>query len=35
LIAVMQPANASSITLAERLGFTFNRRDVTPRGEDV
>jgi len=34
-IAVIQPANASSITLAERLGFTFNRRDVTPRGEDV
>ncbi len=35
LIAVIQPANASSITLAERLGFTFNRHDVTPRGEDV
>ncbi len=35
LIAVIQPANASSITLAERLGFTFNRHDVPPRGEDV
>lgn len=30
LIVVIQPANASSITLAERLGFTFNRHDVTP-----
>jgi len=35
LIAVIQPANASSITLAKWLGFTFNRHDVTPRGEDV
>ena len=35
LIAVIQPANASSITLAERLGFTFDRHDVTPRGEAV
>jgi len=30
LIAVIQPANTSSITLAERLGFTYNRHDVTP-----
>lgn len=29
LIAVIHPANASSITLAQRLGFTFNRHDVT------
>ncbi|MGI9156937.1 MAG: GNAT family N-acetyltransferase [Marmoricola sp.] len=35
LIAVIQPANASSIALAERLGFTFDRHDVTPRGEEV
>jgi len=35
LIAVIQPANASSINLAERLGFTFNRHDVTPRGAEV
>ena len=35
LIAVIQPANASSVTLAERLGFSFDRHDVTPRGEDV
>ncbi len=35
LIAVIHPANASSITLAERLGFTFDRHDVTPRGEEV
>lgn len=35
LIAVIQPANTLSITLAERLGFTFDRPDVTPRGEPV
>jgi L-amino acid N-acyltransferase YncA len=35
LIAVIQPANASSVTLAERLGFSFDRHDVTPSGEDV
>src|SRR5664280_2479011 len=35
LIAVIQPANTASIALAERLGFTFDRRDVTPRDVDV
>jgi len=35
LIAVIQPANVASITLAERLGFTFDRHDVTPRGDEV
>ena len=35
LIAVIQPANAASITLAERLGFRFERDDVTPSGIDV
>jgi RimJ/RimL family protein N-acetyltransferase len=35
LIAVIQPTNTASIALAERLGFTFDRRDVTPRNVDV
>jgi RimJ/RimL family protein N-acetyltransferase len=35
LIAVIQPANTPSIALAERLGFTFERRDVTPRDVEV
>ncbi len=35
LIALIQPANASSITLAQRLGFTFDRHEVTPRGDKV
>lgn len=35
LIAVIHPANAASITLAERLGFVFDRRDRTPRDVDV
>jgi RimJ/RimL family protein N-acetyltransferase len=35
LIAVIQPANTASIALAERLGVTFDRRDVTPRDVDV
>jgi RimJ/RimL family protein N-acetyltransferase len=35
LIAVIQPANTASIALAQRLGFTFDRRDVTPRDVDV
>jgi RimJ/RimL family protein N-acetyltransferase len=35
LIAVIQPTNTASIALAERLGFTFDRRDVTPRDVDV
>ena len=35
LIAVIQPANAASITLAERLGFRFDRDDVTPSGIEV
>lgn len=30
LIAVIDPANAASIRLAERLGFGFDREDVTP-----
>lgn len=35
LIAVIDPSNAASITLAERLGFGFDRPDVTPRGQAV
>jgi RimJ/RimL family protein N-acetyltransferase len=35
LIAVIDPANTSSIALAERLGFAVDRRDVTPRGVSV
>ena len=35
LIAVIQPANAASVTLAERLGFGFDRDDVTPSGVEV
>ncbi len=35
LIAVIQPDNASSIALAERLGFGFDRTDVTPLGDQV
>jgi RimJ/RimL family protein N-acetyltransferase len=35
LIAVIQPANAASIALAERLGFGFDRDDVTPSGVEV
>ena len=35
LIAVIQPANIPSIALAERLGFTFDRCDVTPRDVEV
>lgn len=35
LIAVIHPANAASIALAERLGFVFDRHDRTPRDVDV
>lgn len=35
LIAVIDPANAASITLAARLGFHLDRHDSTPRGQDV
>lgn len=35
LIAVIDPRNAPSIRLAERLGFTLGRRDVTPTGTPV
>ena len=35
LIAVIQPGNTASITLAERLGFRFDRADVTPSGVAV
>jgi RimJ/RimL family protein N-acetyltransferase len=35
LIAVIHPANAVSIALAERLGFVFGRHDKTPRDVDV
>ncbi|HET9422226.1 MAG TPA: GNAT family N-acetyltransferase [Nocardioides sp.] len=35
LIAVIQPGNAASIGLAERLGFGFDRDDVTPSGVEV
>ncbi|MGJ9412349.1 GNAT family N-acetyltransferase [Aeromicrobium sp. CF4.19] len=33
LIANIAPRNAPSIALAERLGFTFERHDVTPTGK--
>lgn len=35
LIAVIEPANSASITLAERLRFAFDRHDLTPRGDEV
>jgi RimJ/RimL family protein N-acetyltransferase len=35
LIAVIQPGNAASVTLAERLGFSFDRADVTPSDIEV
>ena len=35
LIAVIEPENTMSIKLAEKLGFTPNRHDVTPRGGNV
>jgi RimJ/RimL family protein N-acetyltransferase len=35
LIAVIQPDNAASISLAERLGFGFDRDDVTQSGVEV
>ena len=35
LIAVIQPGNVASVGLAERLGFRFDRADVTPREIEV
>ena len=35
LVAVIHPDNAASIRLATRLGFTFDRRDITPRAVEV
>lgn len=35
LIAVIDPRNAPSITLAVRLGFALDRPDVTPTGTPV
>ncbi|WP_411699297.1 GNAT family N-acetyltransferase [Conyzicola sp.] len=35
LIAVIDPRNAASVTLALRLGFVFDRDDVTPTGVAV
>ncbi|MDV3222439.1 GNAT family N-acetyltransferase [Intrasporangium sp.] len=32
LIAVIHPENAASIRMASRLGFTLDRRDITPQG---
>ena len=32
---MIHPDNTASIRFAERLGFTFDRRDVTPRGAEV
>jgi RimJ/RimL family protein N-acetyltransferase len=32
LIAVIDPRNAASVSLALRLGFVFDRDDVTPAG---
>jgi len=35
LIAVIDPRNAASVSLALRLGFAFDRDDVTPTGVAV
>jgi RimJ/RimL family protein N-acetyltransferase len=35
LIAVIDPRNAASVSLALRLGFVFDRDDVTPAGVAV
>jgi RimJ/RimL family protein N-acetyltransferase len=35
LIAVIDPRNAPSIALAQRLGFSLHRADVTPSGTPV
>jgi RimJ/RimL family protein N-acetyltransferase len=35
LIAVIDPRNAASVVLAERLGFSPSRPDVTPSGTPV
>lgn len=35
LIAVIHPQNAASIALVQRLGFRFNRTDMTPRDVEV
>jgi RimJ/RimL family protein N-acetyltransferase len=35
LVAVIQPANAASVGLALKLGFVFDRADVTGSGDSV
>ena len=35
LVAVIQPANAASVGLALKLGFVFDRADVTANGDAV
>jgi RimJ/RimL family protein N-acetyltransferase len=35
LIAVIEPENVASVRLAERLGFAWVRRDLTPRNVEV